>query len=288
MLGGVINKKNGEGLNNHKHCHYWEDEKKCWQQLTELPQSVHGLNDVCQLASDQLLLIGGDNGGVVRGDCWLLDLVNNKWTQMPSLANARCSHRSVLLGDYVYVVGGKGVSGKAIASVERFDLKQHQWSSLPDMPQPVHNPSAASYDHRVYVFGGRSADNKMLSCTQAFDTVSGKWLMLAATPEVCNIGSAVTLCRSIYLMGGFNQSCLRYDPAMDSWTRLSPPSQKHGNAPAVVWQGGVLVSGSGGHKADSAAIEYYDPGTDKWTDWQTLLKEKLYCHKMFSVILTGV
>ena len=262
------------------------EESNCWQLLTELPQSVGRWYDICQLASDQLLLTGGVKGGVKKGDCWVLD--GNKWTQMPSLASARYLHRNVLLGDYVYVVGGKDVSGKVIASVERFDLKQHQWSAVPDMPQPVYVPSVISYGHRVFVFGGRSADNAVLSCTQVYDTTSGKWITLAAMPEACDCGAAVSINSCIYLVGGHNRSCLRYDPYSHRWTRLSRPCQKYGQAPAVVWQGGILVAGGGIGKPESAIIEHYDPVTDKWSDWQTPLKEKLMCHGMFSVILSGV
>ena len=294
MVGGLTIKKNGEGCENHNLCHYWMDRSKCWQLLMELPQSVGRLYDVCQVASDLLVLTGGWKANLlwwfrVMGDCWLLDLVNKKSTQMPSLTTARYFHRSVLLGDYVYVVGGKDVSGKVIASVERFDLRRRQWSSLPNMPKPVLDPAAISYGHRVYVFGGRSADNKSLSCAQAYDTVSGNWLTLAAMLEVCHLGAAVSINRCIYLVGGFSRSCLRYDPATDSWKRLSRPHHEHGNAPAVVWQGGILVSGSGGgHKVNSADIEYYDPVIDKWSDWQKPLKEKLNAHRTFSVSLSGV
>ena len=288
MVGGLTDEKNGKRVENHNLCHYWVDSSKCWQLLMELPQSVSRLYDVCQVASDQLLLTGGWKGGV-RGDCWLLDLVNKTSTQMPSLATACCYHRSVLLGDSVYVVGGKDVSDMTIGSAERFDLKQRQWSSLPDMPQPVSVPAATSYGHRVYVFGGCDANNKSLSCTQAYDTVSGNWLTLADMPEVCELGAAVCINRCIYLVGGFSRSCLRYDPATDSWTRLSWLLQGHGNAPAVVWQCGVLVSGGRDNDDNrSVSIEHYDPVFDEWTDWQTPLMKKLSSHHTFSVILSGI
>ena len=106
--------------------------------------------------------------------------------------------------------------------------------------------------------------------------------------EACSLGSAVAFSRYIYLLGGFRRSCLRYDPATDSWTRLSEPRQKHGNAPAVVWQGQILVAGGGDAKTKSSVIEHYDPVTNEWSDWTTPLNEKLNSHCMFSVILCGV
>ena len=72
---------------------------------------------------------------------------------------------------------------------------------------------------------------------------------------------------------------------------LTEPRLVHQNAPAVVWQCGVLVSGhdGGGDKGEnSAAIEMYDPVRDEWSDWVTPLNVTLGGHRAFSVILSGV
>ena len=139
------------------------------------------------------------------------------------------------------------------------------------------------------MFGGRDADNKDLSCTQAYDSTSGQWLTLVATPKVCDLGAAVSLGSYVYLVGGVYRSCLRYAPAEDRWTELSEPRLVHRNAPAVVWQGGVLVSGHGGaNEKTSAAIEIYDPVRDEWSHWPTPLKVPLDDHRTFSVVISDV
>ena len=46
----------------------------------ELLAEVGRWYDVCQLASDQLLLTGGSKRCGVKVDCWLLNLVNKTWT----------------------------------------------------------------------------------------------------------------------------------------------------------------------------------------------------------------
>ena len=142
----------------------------------------------------------------------------------------------------------------------------------------------------VYVFGGVDADNNRLSCTQGYDSATGQWLTLAATPKVCDLGAAVSLGSYIYLVGGSWRSCLRHALAEDRWTVLSEPRLEHSNAPAVVWQGGVMVSGdrAGNKKEKSAAIEMYDPVRDEWSDWVTPLNVTLGGHRAFSVILSGV
>ena len=48
--------------------------------------SVGRLYDVCQLACDQLLLTGGSERCGVKVDCWLLNLVEKRWTYMLPLS----------------------------------------------------------------------------------------------------------------------------------------------------------------------------------------------------------
>ena len=62
-------------------------------------------------------------------------------------------------------------------------------------------------------------------------------------PEVCSYGAAVTLNDCIYVVGGHNRTYLKYDPELDNWTQLNRPNEGHGNAPAVVWRGSILVAG---------------------------------------------
>ena len=288
MVGGLTPKKEGSGDDDHQKISYWVEETQCWRLLAEVPQSVRRLYGVCQIASDVLMLTAGSVGGMSQAVCWQVNLLTKVWSQLAPMNTPRYFHRSVLVGDHVIVVGGKDINDKATGSTEQYSLMQHQWTPLPAMPWPVRNPATTSHGHKVFVFGGRDDDNKNLLCTRAYDTKAGKWLTLGDMPEVCNLGAAVSLGQYVYLVGGGSRSCLRYDPATDSWRKLSQPRLKHGNAPAVVWQGGILVAGGGGSTTKSAEIEFYDPVTDKWSDWQASLEVKLGSHRLFSVTLPGV
>ena len=69
-----------------------------------------------------------------------------------------------------------------------------------------------------------------------------KWSTLTDMPVACHHGAAVTLNDFIYVVGGNSKICLKYHPALDTWTTLSQPKQKHGLAPAVVWRGSILLA----------------------------------------------
>ena len=280
-------------------CQFYNEDTSRWETLTEMPPSVGVMYSVCCVGRS-LLLTGGMKEDVALNQCWLFDLATKKWEAMPPLITARFYHRSVSMGNSVYVVGGRGdgddnvVGGRGVgdnnvlASVECLSLKRRQWTAMPDLPQAVYAATVVTYGNSVFVFGGVDAQGVALSLTHVLDTTRGQWSTRSDSPEACSLGAAVTLNDAMYVVGGGDRTCLQYNPATDTWTRLSQPRGTHYNAPAVVWRGCILVSGGGGPNPESSAIEQYDPLTDTWSDWRSGLDMKLECHDMLNVDLCDV
>ena len=283
VVGGVTTAASGDI--DSKRCEYYKEDTTCWESLTDLPWSLGSFYNVCGV-DEGLILTGGFSENALE-QCWLYDVVTKKWESMPPLITARCHHRSVSLSGGVYVVGGRGI-GDVLASVECLDLRRRQWSTVADMPQAVCGAPVATFGNKLFVFGGRDAYNTPLRCTQVLDTTRGSWNTQSDTPDVCDVGAVVTLNDSIYLVGGFRRSCLKYDPASDSWTRLSRPQLAHVNAPAVVWRGSILVAGGHDPEESSSVIETYDPTTDTWTVCDIALNAKLSGHCVFTIDLSAL
>ncbi|KAI0237211.1 Kelch-like protein 38, partial [Lamellibrachia satsuma] len=81
-----------------KDFQYYREDTSCWALLTELPQSVDRLYDVCRVDRG-LLLTGGTKSGVAMDKCWLFDLGTKKWQATTPLITARWYHRGVSLED---------------------------------------------------------------------------------------------------------------------------------------------------------------------------------------------
>ncbi|KAI0237212.1 hypothetical protein LSAT2_012310, partial [Lamellibrachia satsuma] len=116
------------------HCQYYREDASYWESLTELPQSVGRLYDVCRVDRGLLLTVGSNSGVTVDKGC-LLGLAMKKWEAMPTLIIARWYHRSVSLEDSIYVVRGKGVG-------------------VSDMPQACCIGAAVTLNDCIYVVGG--------------------------------------------------------------------------------------------------------------------------------------
>jgi hypothetical protein len=98
--------------------------------------------------NDELIFVGGYRTQVESG--WLFstqkrqiasstimkfDLRRKVWlNNIPDLREPRYEHRVLIVGDFLYVMGGKGNGGKkSLASVERLSLSTLDWEAVPDM-----------------------------------------------------------------------------------------------------------------------------------------------------------
>ena len=150
-----------------------------------------------------------------------------------------------------------------------------QWSELPSIGVDRASPGLAYLDGTLYLFGGFSAyaHDGALTSAQALDLATGAWKPIADMPEPRANGYAAAVDGRIYLMGGTQGpelalQVLRYDPATDDYTRLTPmPGPGLSFAGAVVGHtiyviGGIPANGS--RASPTSAVYAYDVTTDAW------------------------
>ena len=258
-------------------CCYNEDSKRWENLMVDFRQAQEEMGfSLCCMDKGVLQTGGGNN-------CWLLNFATKTQDAMPRLTSARYHHGSVSLGNRVYVVGGTGLEGDPLPSVECLSLRERRWLPVPDLPVPVVSPMVVACTNKVYVVGGMQQGDPVC-CTQIFDTTWGLWRTGSDMPEPCTGGAAVVLNSAIYVVGGDNRTCLRYEPSSDSWEKLSPPRRPHSEIMAVVWRGSILVA-TRGTISSALPCERYSPSTDSWSDWIAPGDLEMLCHSMFSVDL---
>lgn len=270
-----------------RHCWFLNEEKSTWQLLAQMPKPNWKFYAACILQNG-ILITGGYHGNV-KSDCWLFDTVEKKWKSFPAMTSCRCKHRAVVHSEKVYIIGGEDDMDRPLTAVEKFDCRLRQWTKAADMLTGLSDPLVHSCTGNIYVFGGIS-DGDQTSCqTQMYDPVWDQWSFKADMPEPCRLGAGAVVNDRIYVVGGYNQACMCYAPATDAWTLLTRPRERHGNAPAVVWRGRILLAGGDVNSSEiTTVVEEYDTQQDKWSYWETGLKEELSCHYMVNVDLCGI
>lgn len=133
----------------------------------------------------------GHNAGFIP---WFdeFDPVTGVWTQLADAPRARDHFHAGVIGDKLYVAGGRQ-SGPApaavfeplIAEVDVFDFTSGTWSTLPagqNLPTPRAAASVAVFQNELYVIGGEIGDDLQgntiddaVNTTESFNPATGNW-----------------------------------------------------------------------------------------------------------------
>ena len=166
----------------------------------------------------------------------------DKWTRKADMPTRRCRLTTSVVDGKIYAIGGK-LGGDSVSAVEVYDPATDKWTRKADMPTARMEHAACVIDGRIYVSGGYSG-----------------W------------GATATPTMSIVEV---------YDPATDTWTRVSDmpwPREAH-TASAV--DGKMYIIGGRDYEAIKlfnegkidgdeleklfSIVDVYDPATDTWT-----------------------
>ena len=113
-----------------------------------VPRSIY---DGVQNYNGKIFAIGGyDN--FAKNTVEKYDPIENTWTALTSLSEKRTGLSTGLLGDQLYVFGGKNLVGSTLSSVEVYDLLTEQWSEGVTMPQALRHTSAITVGGRKFIF----------------------------------------------------------------------------------------------------------------------------------------
>lgn len=248
-----------------------------WEYITAIPFRNLMFYSVCCFQGN-IVLTGGFAGAASRC-CQMYNPSAGNWKEKSAMLNGRYNHTSVVNGDGVFVLGGEDNGHTILSSVECLKRNEFSWNNVEPMKKALVNPLAVSFDLSIFVFGGFESDGgnvtgkRASTSTQKYDTTWGEWTFVAEMPEPCEQGGVAVVNERVFLVGGFTRTCMSYKPALDSWTVLTPPSRIHGNAPAIVWKGKLLVGGGkDSNGLATSGVEEYDPESDKWSDFEHSLK----------------
>ncbi len=158
------------------------------------------------------------------------------------------------------------VDGVGCESFPDSALSDGAWSGLTNtMPTDRSEMVGVAVDGKAYVVGGFGGFGRM----ESLDPETGEWTEHASIPRGRNHHFAAGYRHKVYVFGGFvgeffgrfEQSSYVFDPATDTWERLSDlPLDKASGYTAVVL--GDLIYLVGGEPSRSVA---YDPATDTFT-----------------------
>ncbi len=170
-----------------------------WIEGPEIPVARRRGSTGLVVYNDIFYIVGGNNDGHDGGFVNQFDSFNpatGEWTVLPNAPRARDHFHSAVIGDKMYLAGGRlsggvgGVWAPTIAEVDVFDFTSGTWSTLPsdqNIPTPRGAPASVNFNDKLVVIGGEVQDEDVygvltddaLKITEQYDPVTQTWKRLA-------------------------------------------------------------------------------------------------------------
>lgn len=172
-----------------------------------------------------------------------MDLRNGESQLFAKLKEPRRGHRAVLIGKFIYVLGGytpKSPTHGPTRAIEIIDTETGTVTAGPDMPEGRAYFGCAAFGKKIYVIGGSvrkrtfaesggemqqwgieraTAQVRIEGYTNrviVLDTATGRWSEATPMPEPGQTAAVVVADSSIVVAGGYN-------PAADTAAPIGPP-----------------------------------------------------------------
>ncbi len=195
-----------------------------WNTLPALP--VARGEHVSVTAAGKIYVIGGrvgetpnaahykDHRDTSRVD--VFDPNSQTWSRGNDAPTARNSAASVVIGDKIYVVGGRQYleqpNGDAanvnVASLEVFNTKTGLWSRKAPMPKAAGGIAATALDGKLYVFGGEqwTPTKEVFANGWVYDPSADAWESLPDMKTPRHGAAAGAIAGRIFVFGGATET----------------------------------------------------------------------------------
>ncbi|KAK9459920.1 uncharacterized protein V1516DRAFT_467098 [Lipomyces oligophaga] len=129
--------------------------------LADISPSVRA-NHTTTVFGGKLYLFGGTNGQECFNDTWSFDPADCQWTQLDCVGflPKPCErHSAAIVGDLMYVFGGRSADGREIGSLTTLRLSTNRWFTFQNMgpsPSPRAGHSMTVSGSKIFTIGGTS------------------------------------------------------------------------------------------------------------------------------------
>ncbi|QHO04131.1 hypothetical protein HN51_038408 [Arachis hypogaea] len=113
------------------------------------------------VVNGKLLVMAGysviDGTATASAEVYQYNSCVNSWSRLSNMNVARYDFACAEVNGLVYAVGGNGVDGDSLSSVEVYDSETDKWTLIESLRRPRRGCFACGFEGKLYVMGGRSS-----------------------------------------------------------------------------------------------------------------------------------
>lgn len=240
-----------------------------WQQRAPLPQARSGLAAV--VYENQIYAIAGEGQDGVTGVVARYNPTDNAWSMLSPKPVPVADVGAALLGEKIYVPGGRLASGEITDLLEVYDPRRDAWETLAPLPIPLSAYALAAFEGKLYLFGGTNG-SAVQAGVYEYDPAQDAWLARTPMPVARAFCGAAAAGGKIFVVGGWDgEKALQvneaYYPQRDEegespWEqRQSLPEGRSGMGVAALADVLYLMGGR-----EATAPLQFQPNQDTWVE----------------------
>jgi DNA-binding CsgD family transcriptional regulator len=174
-----------------------------WQELAPMPAARAAM--AATAYDGQIYAIAGEGPEGVSGSVFRYAPETDSWSQLSDKPTPVADVHGVLLGEKIYVPGGRLADGRPTDILEIYDPRRNTWSTGARLPQAVSAYALADFEGQMYLFGGWDG-TQALDVVYVYDPVVDTWREGTNSPLRHYYSLATTSSDKIYIYYGSEQS----------------------------------------------------------------------------------
>jgi len=205
------------------------------------------------VANGKVYVIGGqtDTGSAYVNNVQEFNPATSNWTYRATMPTARSAGAAAVIGDRIYVAGGRPPRGNDFAV---YNATSNTWQTLPNLPTQRNHLAACAIDGKIYVVGGRlqaGFTSAMTNILEVFDPATTNWTTRAPMPTTRGGINGIAANGYFFVFGGEGPNGVfdemeMYVPAQNRWYELEPlPIAVHGVTGSAFVNGWIHLPGGG-------------------------------------------
>jgi hypothetical protein len=211
------------------------DARTRWRTLAPMPSGRSGfaLTSYNSDTNQYFYVIGGESNGTIGNQLLRYEPGTNTWTALTSKPTAVTDIQAEVIGNKIYVPGGRLESGAISDVFESYDPRRDKWATLKPLPVKLSGYALAAFEGKLYLFGGWDGQNYHAEVWQ-YDPDLDTWSAKSPMQTARAFADAAVPERQgrIYVIGGENAdgpltANESYNPAEDDgsgqpWSTKAP------------------------------------------------------------------
>ncbi len=172
-----------------------------WRERNPIPQAVAGY---AMAAYDQnIIIIAGENNGTPSRLIQNYDTKTDTWSMLSEKPTPVSEISAAVLGEKIYIPGGKTADGKFTNILEVYDPSKNSWETKAELPRALSGYALSAYEGQLYLFGGWDGQ-KALNNAFRYDPQNDTWQEITSLPTARAYAGVAEEGGKIFIIGGWD------------------------------------------------------------------------------------